>query len=1833
MRKTLLVLLLALVLTCTFAVMAVPGSAEDGAPVSVFNFGYASSGGGGYFGNADGADLTGGKSLTMEFDLDKCTFGSNNYNVGFLVGDHLFAVNDPYVSGTHTFYWHSNWAYFDQRHCWAQSGAPITVVEDAGAVFDYDLLFDTLNIFKAGKSIRVVYTSYTETEGASIKIYMKDIALPEQFYTLASQVTNIPAQYCPDESAVWLAWYVGGNPVQNYTGSFTNWKMYGSDGADYSRINVGPNMIMDKVVEGVEEGLTAEYSLSYTGEGKNVSAWFGSNNGVDLQDGDSLTMTFDIMESSYPYGNYNVGFVLNGVGSDGNNNPYSADSEHGSYFFGNPAYGADNMILKVAGAGAVGAKVEGDFNPQAIMKAGNTVKVIYTYHKDGASTFDVYTRYKLDPEGYWNLVAKATDIPNAPSENVHMYWYTDSSMMTASSFGAKIKDYKIEASNGAYVDKSFTSAKTTFSQDVGGGINRIMILSGFGNKQADGSYTTGGSTWYGNIDYTNKDSMLFKVIKGNNFKIALNKDGRAEVSANTPMLEAAKIEYTYYKVSFSDTEAFLYGGDSADGDFFLVDKVAFAEEKFSVGIRLESDSANANALYIDEAFLNVGGDTYILTGNNGVPGGTTVIGNGSIFVSMEEFTVKFVTYDGQVINTQTVGYGTDAVIPEGNWENKEEAIAKTTFVDNDLTIFLIREGEVLDGYAVGVFNGTLAETSMYGDTFGVYKEGTEVTVVAREPDEREYWRGWSNGVEIVSTDLEYTFTVTESVKLTATYEWYTYDFKVIGGFIRGTDEVTEMKVTAYESIVAVSYTKEGYKFEGWYIGDKRVSRQARYTVRQMIEDVTVEARYTPLPYEIGVENGYIKGLDVSESEINYDSEVTVVASHEDPTLQFVGWSLTGEFSELVSQDVEYTFIVKGDQVVTAIYMVDPTVVTIENGHIDGYDSELIIENGSTITVVANEPEVGKQFWKWIDNIGTLSFENEYTFTVDGDVIITALYEVKDLSIKVENGYIGEEDVNEVVVKYGDTVTLKHNEPAFGYVFAGWSNGRIVISSDDEYTFEVFEDTVIYATYAEDLFEVKVVNGLVNGAESANIAYNAKVNVIAMAPDYGMYFEGWYIDGEKVSEDAKYTLTVLDAVTVTANYEKLDYTVTVTGGSFTDAEGESKTVPYLSEISVVADAPAPGFVFIGWTNGGSILSRRPEFTMTLERDTDLTAVYARERFIVNVVNGSVNGATSTYVELGTTITVVAKEKTGYVFKGWSNGVAMVSTDMTYTFEVGGTTTMTAVYDPNEYTITVVGGVLENGKTTDTISYGEEVTVKYNGNKTFEGWYVGETKVSSETTYVFTMKGDVIITAKTGGDIASGGVGCGSIVPNDKSNGGNMMIIGILALAVLAFVAMRHGKKLAKFAPKALVAVLCVALVAGVVIAPSAPVVAADADITAAGTSDGMNIVSTDEVSTYYFPVEDYAFGSDVRVTLDIKLNAAPVAADGIKYCATKFFTAGEVFVDDALPLNAWTKLAFETKVIAANGGFCVMLQVKNAKGLDMDIKNMKVDDKVVLNKDLLAGATMWMLPNTTSEQQMSFVIQTKSGKVIVIDGGVVGDANYLTEFLGHLTGEVDHWFVSHYHSDHIGALSVIVAEQRLKIKNLYTDFPTQAELDQYAAQDWPSQAYFGLLEDLEAGSPVVENWHKETGKAGTYVNIDDVRVKFLNDQMNFTNNYGNETNVTYRMDTGVQEDGSCTGESVLFLGDNGNGVGNWLMNNCLSDIQGCAIVQAAHHGQNGVTEACYQAIGGEIYIYCAPTWLWNCDSGKGIGSATYNTLVERNWQRKLGTVVKWHQTMNGLVTFR
>ena len=71
---------------------------------------------------------------------------------------------------------------------------------------------------------------------------------------------------------------------------------------------------------------------------------------------------------------------------------------------------------------------------------------------------------------------------------------------------------------------------------------------------------------------------------------------------------------------------------------------------------------------------------------------------------------------------------------------------------------------------------------------------------------------------------------------------------------------------------------------------------------------------------------------------------------------------------------------------------------------------------------------------------------------------------------------------------------------------------------------------------------------------------------------------------------------------------------------------------------------------------------------------------------------------------------------------------------------------------------------------------------------------------------------------------------------------------------------------------------------------------------------------------------------------------------------------------------------------------------------------------------LNGAEIHMLSSSTKSQMMSFVIKTKNGKIIVVDGGLPQDEPHLVETIKSFGNEVSAWILSHPHSDHGGAFT-------------------------------------------------------------------------------------------------------------------------------------------------------------------------------------------------------------------
>ena len=256
--------------------------------------------------------------------------------------------------------------------------------------------------------------------------------------------------------------------------------------------------------------------------------------------------------------------------------------------------------------------------------------------------------------------------------------------------------------------------------------------------------------------------------------------------------------------------------------------------------------------------------------------------------------------------------------------------------------------------------------------------------------------------------------------------------------------------------------------------------------------------------------------------------------------------------------------------------------------------------------------------------------------------------------------------------------------------------------------------------------------------------------------------------------------------------------------------------------------------------------------------------------------------------------------------------------------------------------------------------------------------------------------------------------------------------------------------------------------------------------------------------------------------------------------------------------------------------------------------------------ILNGQEILMLANQSDSQMMSYIITTKNKELIVVDGGLDLDAEHLRQAIIARGGKVSAWFITHPHSDHVGALVKLINDglQEISIDAVYYNF---------VDDDWykRNEAYRAdmVLKAKEALAKLgAEKLHRNI-KTGDLIQVDDVKIHVLNDPYLFAVNSINNSSVALRMEIGSKR--------VLFLGDMGPEAGAALLKDVGAEGLKADIVQMAHHGQYGVEKNVYEAIRPSICMWNSPAWLYDNDNGGGIGSGKWFTLQVRSWMDELG----------------
>ena len=542
----------------------------------------------------------------------------------------------------------------------------------------------------------------------------------------------------------------------------------------------------------------------------------------------------------------------------------------------------------------------------------------------------------------------------------------------------------------------------------------------------------------------------------------------------------------------------------------------------------------------------------------------------------------------------------------------------------------------------------------------------------------------------------------------------------------------------------------GKEFTSWTLEGVTVENTSvdELTFTMPAGNVTATANYDFIDYTVTVTGG-----TANKTTAHYGDSITITAAAPETGKEFTSWTIEGVTVDDKTK-AEITFTMPANAVTaTANYGDVLYEFALENCTADKETAKF----GEEVTFTADEI-IGKRFDSWnikgVDDLTGLDLtKSPLTITMPAnDINVAAVLEDIDYTVTVNGG-----TANKTTAHYGDKVTITADDKTeIGQTFSRWeinmgldSSGLELSNSELTFTMPA-GDVKLTSIYIYNQYSITVEGGT---SAPTKTNYGKEVTIEATVPT-GQEFVKWTSeDGVAFAEEtnAKTTFTMpAKAVTVTAVFKDIDYTVTVTGGTAQVNGGvasASVKAHYGEEVTITAEIPT-GMSFAGWTLEGVTVNDKTKAELTFTMPANAVTATANYEYIdynIKVTGGKakVNGgvaSASVKAHYGDSISIMAEIPTGMIFKGWTlKGVTAETSGFISSFTMpANDVTAKANYVYNNYKVTVNGGTADK----TTAHYGEQVTITANEpgtNKEFIGWnspdgVVFNNNTSIETTFI-------------------------------------------------------------------------------------------------------------------------------------------------------------------------------------------------------------------------------------------------------------------------------------------------------------------------------------------------------------------------------------------------------------------------------------------------------------------------------------------------------------------
>lgn len=473
----------------------------------------------------------------------------------------------------------------------------------------------------------------------------------------------------------------------------------------------------------------------------------------------------------------------------------------------------------------------------------------------------------------------------------------------------------------------------------------------------------------------------------------------------------------------------------------------------------------------------------------------------------------------------------EAVANEGyqfvEWREEDTLVSYSP----ELSFIVAEDRSFVAVFEIESFDVTIeASPEGYGSVTGdgTYLYGDVCTVSATA---YQYHRfvDWTVDGEQVSTDAVYSFVVTGDLHLVANFEMNTYDITAIavpeeGGTINGTGTYLYG-----ENALLIASPTGSYSFLNWMEDGIIISTSATLTFpvtgpRSLIANFaqgTAAVTATVNPDE----SGSVEGAGNFIIGTTCTLKATANSGYD-----FVNWTENGN---IVSEEIEYTFVVPGDRSLVANFTKQTFAITVsQNPQLGG----VISGSGSYLygaqAILKARANDNYEFESWTENGMVISTEPTYTFTVvaNRDFVANFVEKIVYFTIDIESD---NEEAGMVMgggeFQAGHRCTLTAI-PFEGYSFRNWTEYGNIVSNMAEYSFDVDRSRSLVAHFKRNVYTITAVaasNGTITPSGTIQVEHGGS-QAFTITPDASYKVKKVFVDGVDMGSLTEYEFTNVTA---------------------------------------------------------------------------------------------------------------------------------------------------------------------------------------------------------------------------------------------------------------------------------------------------------------------------------------------------------------------------------------------------------------------------------------------------------------------------------------------------------------------------------------------------------------------------------------------------------------------------------------------------------------------------------------------------------------------------------